>query len=153
GSQFGQRNGGFGGPILLVAGGGDKPLWIPRRVTKAALGRPAAMVDRELPVAGVVAIDVEHERDAGARVEIGVRSPCFVFCRVIDAWRFGAADAEIQVLIVKNENRGGGISSVVVGGALERDGLGDLPNRIVKAAVEPGLLRGCHNGADFLRRI
>ena len=67
-----QRDGDFDGPGFVRFGGGDVPVGIPTRIAPATLGRPAAMIDGEAVVRGVVAVDVEKNIDAVVGAEIGV---------------------------------------------------------------------------------
>src|SRR6185369_1110498 len=92
GRYLGQGNRGLGGPELLVAGCGNEPLRIPRCVAETAFRGPAAMVDRQRPVARIVAVDVEHHGHTIAGRKIVVLRPRRVAGSVVNAGSFATTD-------------------------------------------------------------
>ena len=67
-----ERNGRLGGPGSVGGCGGDEPIGVPTLIAREGIGRPAAVIDRQLIVVGVGAVRVEEEDDAIVPREVGV---------------------------------------------------------------------------------
>src|SRR5262249_52274546 len=79
--EFGSRDGGLGGPAGVVAVDGDVPLRVPGLVAPTVLGERAALVDLEAEIGLIVAVEVEHNRNA---VEV---AQVHVAVALADLWR------------------------------------------------------------------
>src|SRR4051794_3976063 len=98
--ELGEGNRGLGDPGVAIVGGRDVPNRVPGSVAPAGVARPAAMVDSELVRGCVVAIDIEPQANAVVLREVGIARARRVARFVIEVGGLGAADGDVEKLIV-----------------------------------------------------
>src|SRR5262249_10231510 len=115
---------------------GHEPARVPALVAPAVVAKAAALIDLELEVAAVVAIEIDQETHAVEIAEIGVALPHFDR-RNVAVRRMLTAQGQIEELLVERQARLAGIFlGRVADDAAEFQGLDALPANVVEGAVQ-----------------
>ena len=137
-----QRYRGFQMPGRRRALDGHEPFGMPGRIATAVLTHAAALIDLQLIIGSIIAVEIEQDADPVEGVQI--RAACAILDgRHLFSVRMLAAHGEVEEVLVKGEpGPCRTLLSRVAGGVFQLQRPGAVPARIVEIAVQERLLRG-----------